>query len=135
MARHVAALARLFLAWGAFSGIAAAALAAFALAAALIALNPDALRPGTEVAAGITAATLFLVAACAAAWAAAHVAAARGLGRRYAWARHLALVLAPFDLLLLPLGTALSLYAFWVLLHEDARRMFVSPADADPLAF
>ena len=36
----------------------------------------------------------------------------------------LALALAAFDLLLLPLGTALGLYTLWVLLHEQVRVEF-----------
>ena len=37
----------------------------------------------------------------------------------------LALALALFDLLLLPLGTALGVYTLWVLLHEEVRSTFV----------
>ena len=35
-----------------------------------------------------------------------------------------ALGLAVPNLFLLPFGTALSIYAFWVLLHEESRRSF-----------
>lgn len=128
MDRHVGLLSRLYLAWSAFTAIAGAAVAAFGTAAVLIALAPDAGQPGTEVAAGVTAATLFLVALCALLWAGAHYASARGLRHRRAWARLLALALAAFDVLLVPLGTALGLYAIWVLLHEDARPLFPSGA-------
>ena len=39
-------------------------------------------------------------------------------------ARLLALMLASIDLVLLPYGTALGIYALWTLLHEDGRRQF-----------
>lgn len=39
--------------------------------------------------------------------------------------RLVALGLAVPNLLLLPFGTALGVYAFWVLLHDETRRMFV----------
>ena len=62
--------------------------------------------------------------AAAIVWAAAHYLAGRGLRGRKPWARNLALILAAFNLLLLPLGTALGLYTLWVLLHEHVRVEF-----------
>ena len=75
--------------------------------------------------AGVTAATLAVVGLSALAWAIIHVIAARGLSGRRWWARLLTILLSAFDVLLLPLGTALALYALGVLLQEDARRQFV----------
>jgi len=46
------------------------------------------------------------------------------LRRRRPSARLLALMLGAVDLLLLPYGTALGVYALWVLLHEDGKKMF-----------
>jgi len=51
----------------------------------------------------------------------------RALGRRRPAARRLALVLAVPNLLMVPFGTALSIYAFWVLLNDEARRAFGRP--------
>ena len=48
----------------------------------------------------------------------------RGLGRRRPAARVWALALAVPDLLVVPFGTALSVYAFWVLLNDEARLQF-----------
>lgn len=48
----------------------------------------------------------------------------RGLGRRRPAARVWALALAVPDLLVVPFGTALSIYAFWVLLNDEARLQF-----------
>jgi hypothetical protein len=51
----------------------------------------------------------------------------RALGRRRPAARRIALALAVPNLLAVPFGTALSLYAFWVLLNDEARRAFGRP--------
>jgi hypothetical protein len=48
----------------------------------------------------------------------------RALARRRPAGRMWALVLAVPNLLVLPFGTALSIYAFWVLLNDEARRQF-----------
>lgn len=131
MARHVALVARLLRLWAAFNFIVGLALAAFGVSAALLVGAPGT-APGTEVAAGVTAATLFVVAISALAWAAAHRLAARGLDAGRRWARHVSLVLAAFNLLLLPLGTALGAYMLWVLLHEDVRSRFEHAAPGPP---
>ena len=52
---------------------------------------------------------------------------ARGLKRRRTSARLAALVLAVANLIIVPFGTALGVYTFWVLLNDDARREFGRP--------
>jgi hypothetical protein len=42
-----------------------------------------------------------------------------GLVKKRPWSRILALIVACFKLLNLPFGTALGIYAFWVLLQEE----------------
>ena len=54
-------------------------------------------------------------------------AAGRALGRRRRTGRIGALALAVPNLLVVPFGTALSLYTFWVLLNDEARREFGRP--------
>jgi len=44
------------------------------------------------------------------------------------WARILGLILAALNLLNVPLGKALSLYAFWVLLKPESEALFKNPA-------
>ena len=39
-------------------------------------------------------------------------------------ARILALIVGAFDLIDIPFGTALGIYSFWVLLHDDTIRVF-----------
>ena len=42
-----------------------------------------------------------------------------GLLNRWGWARILALIIGFFSLFEVPLGTALGIYTFWVLLQDD----------------
>jgi hypothetical protein len=42
------------------------------------------------------------------------------------WARWVLIVTSAFGLLKFPIGTALSVYALWVLLHDDTRRAMTS---------
>jgi hypothetical protein len=53
------------------------------------------------------------------------------LHRRRPAGRILTLGLAVVDLLVLPFGTALGIYALWVLLTQDGRMLF-EPAAAAP---
>ena len=92
-------------------------------AAALIASH--AANGGGQVAAGITAAAFTTLALLAILWGVVHVVVGVPLRRRRPWSRLLALVLASVDLVLLPYGTALGLYALWVLLGEQGRKVFV----------
>jgi hypothetical protein len=57
-------------------------------------------------------------------WGAAHVVVGVPLRRRRGWARIMALMLGSIDLLLLPYGTALGVYALWVLLSERGKALF-----------
>ena len=47
-----------------------------------------------------------------------------GLFKRWSWARWLALILAVFDLTLVPLGTLYGIYAIWVLMQAETAQMF-----------
>jgi hypothetical protein len=52
------------------------------------------------------------------------IVAGAGLLRRQGWARVLALVIGFLGLLNFPLGTAIGIYAFWVLLQDAATAYF-----------
>jgi len=52
------------------------------------------------------------------------IVAGAGLLRRQGWARILALVIGFLGLINFPLGTAIGIYAFWVLLQEAATGYF-----------
>lgn len=47
-----------------------------------------------------------------------------GLMRHRPWARILGLILSALELLNFPLGTALGIYGFWVLLNSEAEALF-----------
>ncbi|MCB0256063.1 MAG: hypothetical protein H6649_07220 [Caldilineae bacterium] len=53
-----------------------------------------------------------------------------GLLKRKNWARILAIIVAVFDLLNFPVGTAVSLYSFYVLFQSSADRYFNGSATA-----
>jgi hypothetical protein len=40
------------------------------------------------------------------------------------------MMLGTVDLLLLPYGTALGVYSLWILLREDAKQLFETPASS-----
>ena len=58
------------------------------------------------------------------------LAAGYGLLKRYSWARVLALIVAFFNLANFPIGSAIGVYAFVVLLQADMPDYFVSPKTA-----
>jgi len=49
-----------------------------------------------------------------------------GLLRFKPWARYLVLILAVFDLFNIPVGTAVGIYTFWVLMQDETVRLFAS---------
>ena len=48
-----------------------------------------------------------------------------GLLQNLEWARILVIILAVLNLFNIPLGTALGIYSFWVLLHQDTTPLFI----------
>jgi hypothetical protein len=106
--------------WGAVGVLLGASTLMLAAGAAAIGWTTH----GDEVAAGITAvaflicAVLLLVAGVANGW------AGNALKRRQPNGRLGTLVLAVPNLFVLPFGTALGIYAFWVLLHNETRAQF-----------
>jgi hypothetical protein len=47
-----------------------------------------------------------------------------GLLKRRPWARIVILIIACLDLLWIPIGTAIGIYELWVLLNDDAAKLF-----------
>jgi tRNA A-37 threonylcarbamoyl transferase component Bud32 len=47
-----------------------------------------------------------------------------GLLKRRSWARILAIIIAILDLIYIPIGTAIGIYALWVLLNDETARLF-----------
>lgn len=55
------------------------------------------------------------------------IAAGFGLLKYKSWARILALVISALNILSVPIGTALGIYGFWVLLNNETEAMFRTP--------
>jgi hypothetical protein len=111
----------LFIVWGVLTILVGASTLALGVAAAAL-INSAGGSGG--FAAGLTAATFASLALIAILLGLAHIAVGNPLRRRRRWSRHAALMLGGVDLLLLPYGTALGVFALWVLLRDDAKRLF-----------
>ena len=123
MLAHVDFLGVLFIIWGVLTTlIGVSTLALGVAAAAMIASRGS----GGQLAAGVTAAAFTTLALIAIVWGVIHVAVGVPLRRRDPWARLAALMLGSVDLLLLPYGTALGVYALWVLLNEKGKELFTA---------
>ncbi len=120
MKPHVNLLGLLQLAWGGMGLLLSIALLLLAGAAAAIAHTTR-----TDTFTATFTALLFVVFAAALAlggWANAWV--GTGLRRHRPAARTGALAVSVVNLFVLPFGTALAIYTYWVLLHDEARALF-----------
>jgi len=118
----------LFVVWGLLTTL--VGVSTLALGIGAVAVIASAARGGgSDFAAGVTAAAFTTLAIIAIGWGAAHVIVGVPLRRHRPWSRLVALMLGAVDLLLLPYGTALGIYAIWILLNEDAKKLFTSMAD------
>lgn len=120
MRAHLRLLAVLQLVWGALGLLLGASTLLLALGAGAIGLSGASAglsAAATAMAFGIPSVVLF-AGGLANAWAAA------ALRRQQPAGRVATLGLAVPNLFVLPFGTALGIYAFWVLLHEETRQMF-----------
>jgi hypothetical protein len=132
MTRHVELLGVLCLFWGGLALVAGLSILVLALGALGVILSAEHPAAGSNVAATVTAVAFFLIAACAMFWGGAHVLTGRALRRHRHGARVAALMLAVLNMFFLPFGTALAIYAFWVLLADETRRMFTLASAASP---
>ena len=124
MKRHVDFLSTLYIAWGAIFALVAVAGFALAGGAFAIAESTGPVRFGSEMAPRLTAVTISIISLIALAWAALHIIVGRMLKKLRPSARLMTLGLAVGNLILLPFGTALGVYALWVLLKDEGRRLF-----------
>lgn len=125
MRPHVQLLGLLQLAWGGMGLLLAASLLLLAGGAAAIA------RTGGDTFTATFTALLFIVFAVALAlggWANAW--AGRAIRQHRASGRTGALSLSVVNLFVLPFGTALAIYTFWVLLNNEARALFIDHGPA-----
>ena len=123
MKSHVDFLGLLFIVWGLLTVL--VGLSTLALGVGAVAMIMSASRGGGgQVAAGLTAAAFTALALLAILWGAAHIVVGVPLRRHTPSSRLMALMLGSVDLLLLPYGTALGVYALYVLLNEKGRALF-----------
>jgi hypothetical protein len=129
MRHHVDVLGLLHLVWGAFGILAGVSLAILATGTHA-ALVMDAVHAAAGGIGAAERAAVWLLAVASVLMIASGVAwmmIGRGLRRLESRARLGALLLGIPNLLLLPFGTALAVYTFWVLLNNDARGLFGRP--------
>jgi hypothetical protein len=117
--RHLDLLSLLLVLSGFVAGLTSVSLLALGIGAAVLVASPQ----SAGVAASVAAGTFLVLAALVLGYAAACVAAGRGLRRREHWSRLVALILSLINLFVVPFGTALGIYAFWVLLRQRSREL------------
>jgi hypothetical protein len=120
--RHVRLLRILSTLWGALAMLVGVSM--LLLAAGAWAELRETVGTALELAAGFTALVFTTIGTFALVWGGAHVWAGALLARRRPAGRILTLALAVVNLLVLPFGTALGVYALWVLLTHGGRRLF-----------
>ena len=121
MSTHVDFVAILFIVWGALTALVGVSTLALGVGAVSLATSA---ASGRHVAAGLTAAVFITLAVIAIIWGVGHVCIGIPLRKRSPRARLLAILAGSIDLLLLPVGTPLGIYALWVLLNERGKALF-----------
>ena len=116
----------LFIVWGLLTTLVGVSTLALGIGAVAV-IASTARGGGGDVAAGLTAAAFTVLAILAMVWGSAHVIVGVSVRRQRPWSRLVALMLGAVDLLLLPYGTALGIYAIWILLNENAKSLFINP--------
>jgi hypothetical protein len=120
--RHVRLLAILATLWGALATLVGLSMLLLAAGALAILLGPD--GESVALAAGLTAAVFASIGAFTLIWGVVHIWVASALRRHRPLARAVMLGLAVVNLLVFPFGTAFGIYALWVLLANEGRRLF-----------
>lgn len=122
MERHVRLLAILATLWGALAALVGLSLLLLAAGAFAIVVGPE--GESVSLAGGLMAAIFASIGAFTSIWGVMHVWVAARLRRHHPLGRAVMLGLAVVNLLVFPFGTALGVYALWVLLANDGRRLF-----------
>ena len=121
MKSHVNFLGVLQLTWGAIGLVLGMSLLLLAGGAVAIVRT----SPGESWTAAMTALLFLLFATALGLGGWANIWVGRGLRQGRAAGRTGAFIVSMVNLFVLPFGTALTIYSFWVLLHNDARALFV----------
>lgn len=124
MRAHLHLLGILQLAWGAIGLLLGVSMLLLAMGALAIGVGSGSDR----MAAAITAGAFGVFAVTLLAGGGANAWAGRELRRNQPRGRLAVLWLGALNLFILPFGTALGIYAFWVLLHNRTRAVFITEA-------
>lgn len=131
MKKHVQLAGVLFTVWGAICILLSLSLLSIGVAAAAIGMaSPGGDRGGT-MAAGLVAAAFFAVGGAGLLFGAIHAWVGGRVRRLGDHARVAAIVLALVDLVVVPFGTALGIYALWALLHDGSKALFLASAESE----
>jgi predicted lysophospholipase L1 biosynthesis ABC-type transport system permease subunit len=122
MRPHLYLLGILQVVWGAIGLLLGVSMLLLAVAAVAIGITSATDR----MAAGVTAGAFAVFAIALLAGGGANAWAGRELRRNQPRGRLAVLWLGALNLFVLPFGTALGIYAFWVLLHNETRTAFVA---------
>jgi len=122
MRPHLHLLGLLQLVWGGIGLLLGVSTLLLAIGALAIGVSPG----GDRMAAGVTAGGFVIFAVALLAGGGANAWAGRELRRERSRGRMAALWLGVLNLFVLPFGTALGIYAFWVLMHNETRLVFSS---------
>src|SRR3954465_805911 len=122
MRAHLHLLGILQLVWGAIGLLLGISMLLLAVGAVAIGAGSGSDR----MAAGVIAAAFTIFAAALLLGGGANAWAGRELRRNHPRGRSAVLWLGALNLFVLPFGTALGIYAFWVLLHNQTRAVFVA---------
>lgn len=120
MRPHLHLLGILQLVWGGIGLLLGVSTLLLAIGAIAIGVSPG----GDRMAAGVTAAAFVVFAVALLAGGGANAWAGRELRRLQPRGRMAVLWLGVLNLFVLPFGTALGIYAFWVLMHNETRVAF-----------
>jgi hypothetical protein len=126
MKRHVELVGVLFLLWGGMILLLSLSLLSIGFAATAIGAAGGRATSG-PLAAGLVAAGFFTLSGAGFLFGAVHVWLGIRLRVLREWARAFAIVLAIVDVVLIPFGTGLGIYALWALLHGGTRALFEHP--------
>lgn len=123
MRHHIDVLGLLHIVWGAFGVLAGLSLAILAAGTHAALTVAGSIGAAPRAAVWLMSVSAVLMLAFGAAW----FVTGRRLRQHEISARQSALALAIPNLFVIPFGTALGVYTFWVLLNNDARAAFGRP--------
>ena len=121
MEKHVTFVAVINIAFGFLGIFIGVVLLIVLVGAGIISQDPEALKITTIV--GVSLGCFLIITSIP------EIVGGFGLLKRKQWARVLVLIIAVIDLMFIPIGTLIGIYALWVLLQEDTAKLFKASAE------